>query len=205
MSEKLGKIIMWDSGDGTGKTTNIRLVREKLHTAGHDVFVTRAHGGTPIGEKLRDISLSKKLARTARTDLFISMAIHSELQPKIRHFSEAGSLVLMDRGSLSMWAYQVYGDGMSVEEAAPYIDKDLADFDPDLIICYKAGLQTMRQRMKADEGKSDYFEKKGDSYFQRVIQGYDFAAERYGAVVIDAEAPLSKVHAQTMDAINQIL
>jgi dTMP kinase len=196
---------MFEGPDGSGKSTNIELAQIDLQKAGHEVFAVRAHGGTPIGEELRLISLDEHLSRTARTDLFISMAIHSELQPKVHRLRKEGAIGLMDRGSLSQWAYQVFGDGLPREEAADYIDKDLADFDPDLIICYTAGVQTLRKRMKAIHTKADYFEKKGDGYFERVIEGYAFAAERYGAITIDAEAPLDAVHQYTMEAINKIL
>lgn len=204
MSIETGKLIIFEGPDGVGKTTQISLAQRALQQSGIDVLTRRGHGGTPIGEELRSVSLGDT-PRTAQTDLLISMAIHSELQTDLHTRRKAGDNILLDRASLSMWAYQVYGSGLAAEEAADYIDKDLADFDPDLIICYRAGLATLRTRMRQNKSKADYFEGKSDTYFERVIKGYDFASERYEVTTIDAEQTLDHVHSETMQAIATIL
>lgn len=206
MSEQTGKLIIFDGPDGAGKTTQVEQTRDELIGLGYDVYSTRAHGGTPIGEKLREVSLSDT-PRNAAADLYISLAIHCQLQEELHQRVSDGQVVLVDRGPASIWAYQVYGDGLKPNgggelypaNVAAEIDDDTARFNPDLMIIYKATVQTLRKRMTSRAGaRADYFEKKGDEYFERVIEGYDFAAARYDCPVVDAEQPLERVYGETM-------
>lgn len=195
---------MFDGPDGVGKTTQIQKLTEYLTREGHSVHATRAHGGTPMGEALRSVSLSD-IPRTALTDYFISLAIHSELSKDISERRQGGQIVLVDRGPLSIWAYQVYGSGAPAAELAAGIDADITRFNPDLIVCYQAPLHILRQHMTGRGAKADYFENKPDDYFQRVIAGYDFAARRYDATVIDAERDIDEVFADTLALVSPLI
>lgn len=195
---------MFDGPDGSGKTTQIALAKGALESLGHTVFVTRSHGGTPLGEELRKVSFMA-IERQPLTDYYISLAMHSELQADIHHHRTQGHIVLLDRSPLSIWAYQVYASGLEAEFAADGIDHDMQQFNPDLIICYHATLATLRKRMAMDTHKADYFESKPDDYFERVIEGYQFAADRYGAQQIGAEQSIEAVHAATMRPIVAML
>lgn len=188
---------MFDGPDGVGKTTQIERLSTYLDQEGYNVHTTRAHGGTPMGEALREASLSN-LPRTALTDYFISLAIHSELSEDTATRKQNGQIILVDRSPLSIWAYQIYGSGAPVAELAGGIDADVARLNPDLVICYRASLQVLRQHMGGRGAKSDYFESKPDDYFERVIEGYDFAAKRYGAATINAERSIDDVFADTL-------
>jgi dTMP kinase len=203
--KKTGGLIVWDALDGAGKTTQIDLAAAALMVQGIDVHKTRSHGGTPKGEELREVSLNKT-PRIARTDYYISLAIHSELQEDIQARVADGQLVLMDRGPMAIWGYQVFGGGLDAEFATEGIDADLARFNPLLMICYTASIRTLRQRMTARSGpKADYFESMGDDYFEKVAAGYDFAAQRYNVPVIDAEQDIDTVHVETMALIYEAL
>ncbi|HVV26059.1 MAG TPA: dTMP kinase [Candidatus Saccharimonadales bacterium] len=200
-----GLVVFFEGIDGVGKTTQLEMAAEDLRGEGWAVETTRAHGGTDIGEALRQVSLSDT-PRPVESDMYISLAIHAALVQKIAEYRQQGRIVLIDRGPLSMAAYQMYGDGFDREQGWEYVARELELFAPELNIVYTAAvtvaMERARQRSKA---KSDYFESKPEGYFDAARQGYLDAAARFGATVLDAEQSIQQVHAQTMEAIQAAL
>src|ERR1039458_4190816 len=109
-----GFLIIFDGIDGVGKTTQLNLADQSLKAEGWPVSISRNLGGSPIGEALREVLL-KPIDRPPTTDLHVSVAIQEALVPAIVTERQAGRLILMDRGPLSLAAYQIYGSG--VDEA----------------------------------------------------------------------------------------
>lgn len=202
-----GKLIFFDGTDGVGKTTQLALAADNLRAQGREVYTTRSHGGTPIGEALREASLSKH-ARVPLTDLYISLAMHAELQHDFNQKRAAGITVLVDRGPLAIIAYQAFGSGLEHNTAYKAVEEDIQLFDADLIIVYDAAVGVTRQRMlnrnQQTAAKVDYFESKPIEYFERVAEGYREAAKHFGALVINADQPIDTVHQQTMAAITAL-
>lgn len=195
---------MFDGPDGVGKTTQIELVSADLRQQGRSVFLSRINGGSEFGEKLRDVVLSET-PRQSMSDHYVFMAMHTELRHELVSRLGNGDIILMDRSPLSNWAYQKFGGEITSPEFDRDIDTSMSLFNADLIICYSATLPTIRQRMSQQTSKADYFDSKSDDYFRKVIDGYDFAAKRYNATVIDAEHSVEQVHADTMQAITAVL
>lgn len=195
---------MFDGPDGVGKTTQITLAADALKKQGAEIFLTHSHRGTPFGDKLAEVSMMN-IDRLPKTDHYVSMAIHSELFQQIASMRSRGIHVLVDRSTLSNWAYQVFGSGLDMEFAKHELDLDYKNFKASLLICYAASLPTLRKRIQSRQDKADYFEKKGDAYFTRVIEGYEFAAKRYGATIINAENSVSDIHRKTMKAITAVI
>lgn len=196
-----GSTIMVDGPDGIGKTIQIALARDALVAQGRRVHTTRAHGGTPIGEMLREVSLSHT-PRSAITDLLISRAIHAELAIDLSGRKEEGYTNLVDRGPGAMWAYQVHGSGLDPEVARPIVENDFTMIKPDLVIVYTTSLDILKSRRASRHvGNDDYFETKDDDYRQRVIDGYIEAAGLFDCQLIDASGDIPEVHALTMAAI----
>lgn len=193
---------MFDGPDGVGKTEQIAMAQAALVKLGYDVYVTRSHGGTPIGESLRAVSLSD-MPRTAETDLYLSRAIQAELAHDLKNRRVNNTICLVDRSPLSMWSYQVKGSGVSGDLGMSVIRDGLKALSPDLLIVYTAPVSVLRTRMKArNKQKSDYFESKPDDYFERVIVGYEEASELFGAVAINAEGTREEMHQKTMEVIS---
>jgi dTMP kinase len=199
-----GTLIMFDGPDGVGKTTQISLAKAALESAGKTVHVTRINGGSEFGEQLRTVVLSPT-PRQALSDHYVFMAMHTELRQVLRPLLEAGEIVLMDRSPLSDWAYQKFGSSIDSPEFERNVDMSMDLFQPDLVICYTATLATIRQRMRQQASKADYFDSKDDGFFQNVIDGYDFAAKRYKATTIDAEQSAELVHQHTMKVITSVI
>ena len=203
-----GKIIMFDGPDGIGKTTQLHLVHEALKKKGYEVYVTKTHGGTPIGEALRKVSLST-LERNPLTDMYISLAMHSALADDVEKIRERGTIVLVDRSPLSNVAYQAYGSGLDKDFIIGVIEIDMEQFKPDGIVVYDAPsdvtLRRMADRNKLTKAKSEYFESKSPEYFERVTKGYRAAAAHFHAEIIDATGSIQQVHKRTMKYIKTLL
>ena len=181
-----GFIIFFEGIDGTGKTTQLKRTAEFLKSDGWLVETARAHGGTPIGEALRSVSLSNIL-RPPLTDLYISLAMHASLAEKVAEWRQTGAIILIDRSPLSMVAYQQYGDHLAPEIVEMAAAQAMSRFSAELCITYVATVDTAMERAKQKHtGNADHFESKGQMYFERVQQGYHAAAELYGCTVIDS-------------------
>lgn len=200
-----GFLVVFDGIDGVGKTTQLQQAEAKFKAEGWQTLVRRNMGGTPVGEALREVLISN-VARPSTTDLYISAAVQAALIEQVRHDRQAGYLILMDRGPLSLAAYEVYGSGLSAELARPHIEEGMAELRPDLTILYQAEVGTALKRARQASAKADYFESKSLDYFEKVARGYIELAEQYpNIVVIDANQSIDAVQAETMAAIRKAL
>lgn len=204
----LGRLIMFDGPDGVGKTTQLRLAEEALKADGYEVFTTKTHGGTPIGEALREVSLSN-LARTPLTDMYISLAMHAELSQIIEDKRASGTIVLVDRSPLSIVAYQAYASGLDKEFTLGIVDIDMQLFKPDCLVVYDAPIKITRARMQKrnaeNNAKKEYFESMPAEFFEKAAAGYRTAAAHFNATIIEAVDDIKTVHKQTMKTISKCL
>jgi dTMP kinase len=205
-TEPHGLLIMFDGPDGVGKTTQIALAANRLEQQGHKTWSTRTHGGTPMGELLREVSF-RDISRVALTDHYISMAIHAELRNEIAEHRARNEIVLVDRSPLSNWAYQVAGSNLREPYVLDDIRRSMQQFAADLVICYHAPLSTLRAhtRSRSNNPAEDYFESKPDTFYEKVIAGYDEAVKELGGVVLNANRDIELVHENTMTLIDKAL
>jgi dTMP kinase len=199
-----GFLVMFEGMDGTGKTTQLQLAEQKLQHGNYSVTTKRTPGGTPIGEALRGVLLDST-PRPPMTDLYIALAIQEPLNEAIDVERQQGATILLDRGPLSIAAYQIYGSGIDEATGWRYVDEHMKHLQPDLVIVYDCEPQEALARARQKSAHSDYFENMPDSYFERVSNGYQAAAQRYSSVVIDASQSIEAIHTQTMQYIEQAL
>jgi dTMP kinase len=201
-----GFLVVFEGIDGAGKTTQLESVRATLEAEGWPVHATRNLGGTPIGEELRKV-IKSPLERPPETNLYISVAIQVALADAIGAERRQGKLILMDRGPLSLAAYEVYGDKLDEALGWQHVEAGLARLRPELTIIYSTDVDTALRRKGEKSGQADYFESKPRDFFERVAEGYQAAARRYpsNTVTIDANQPAETVQAQTMQAVRQAL
>lgn len=202
------KLIVTDGPDGAGKTTQVRLLADYLTEHGHQVHVARASGGTPIGEELRKASLSPH-ARRPETDIYISLAMHTELGYDIRARRQAGETVIVDRSPLALIAYNTYGSQLPDRQFGVDSCKQLLRlWQIDHFIFMDAPQQLLDAR-RSKRGHSDYFEMQNSAFHQRVRQGYEASlsllqhdTSLVGAVtVIDAAESVDDVHAAIVRSV----
>ena len=107
-SKLAGKFIVFDGPDGSGKTTQLKLLAERLTAAGLEVVRGKDPGGTPIGNQIRKILLEGDLAEMdVRCETFLFMASRAQLVSEVVDPAlAAGKVVLCDRYISSTWAYQ---------------------------------------------------------------------------------------------------
>ncbi len=199
-----GMVIFFEGIDGVGKTTQLEAAAESLRGDGWLVRTTRGHGGTPFGEALREVSFMP-IERSADTNLFLSMAIHNELGRQVEEWRGEGAITLIDRGPLSMAAYQIYGDGCDPEIGWREVMADISRFKPELILLFTATLDVALQRAKNRNSKTDFFESKPSGYFARVEEGFLETTKRFDVSIIDAERPIEVVQADTLTVVEGTL
>jgi dTMP kinase len=134
-----GKFIVFEGGEGSGKTTQVKLLTEYLQSKGIEFIFTREPGGLncPIAEKIREVLLDNNHKEmTNRTELLLyaaSRAQHTEqiIWPAMKE----GKLVLCDRYFGSSFAYQHFGRGVaSLDEIRQLTKWAIGDFVPDLVL-----------------------------------------------------------------------
>jgi dTMP kinase len=197
-----GKIIYFDGPDGVGKSTQLKMAAQALRDQVYDVHATRTLGGTHIGEMLRDVMLAE-VDRPAATDLYIALACQHALAHDVIERRNEGEIVLIDRSPLSIIGYQVFGDGLNKEDGYRATSELIDLIKPDLIFVYRAPAEELERRrtQRNHAAGHDYFEVKPLAYHKKVAKGFEEAAQKFSADIIDARGDVDDIHAATMNII----
>lgn len=196
-----GSFIVFEGGEGAGKSTQEARLAQWLQGQGLTVVRTREPGGTPAGEAIRSILLSTEFTGlTDRAEALLFAAARSEHAAQvIRPALQAGSVVVCDRYLDSSVAYQGYG-----RDLGPEFVRDLSlwatqELVPDLTVVLDVDPAVGLSRVQSP----DRLESEPIEYHQRVRQAFlDIAAanpERY--LVIDADQHLDSIAAQIRDRV----
>lgn len=209
--EMRGKFITFEGGEGSGKSTQARLLGEKLKTLGVGVKLTREPGGSPAAEVIRHILLSgaaKPLGAEAEALLFAA-ARDDHLATTIRPALEKGIWVISDRFADSTRVYQgVLGhvDPRLIKRLERII---IGDTWPDLTIVLDVPVEEGLQRahVRRGEGAVDRFEGEAAEFHSKLREAYrQLAASEPGrCVLIDATQPREKVSEQIWSLVNERL
>lgn len=199
-----GLVIVFEGVDGVGKTTQLELARKELEKSGRQVTTTRNMGGTPIGEALRDVLMSADLDRPPLTDFYVSLAIQEPLLDVIDAARAEGKVVLMDRGPISLAAYQIYGGGIDEAWGWRHVDNGMQRIRPDATILYDMDPEAALERNREHPEKSSYFERKSPEYFRKVADGFHEAGKRYTMTAVDASRSIDQIHEKTMSVIEHL-
>ncbi|MFY9258441.1 MAG: dTMP kinase [Dethiobacteria bacterium] len=189
-----GFLITLEGIDGCGKTTQARLLKERLEREAIPHLLTREPGGTAAGEKIRLLLLQKEHSLTDTAEILLYMAARAELvDTVIGPALEAGQVVVCDRYLDSTVAYQGYGgqgDRAWIEALNKRVTKGLW---PHLTFLFDLSVEeALRRRCRS----GDRIEERALSYHRRVRQGYRAIAEEEPArvILIDATAPAERQH-----------
>jgi len=210
MGHNRGKFITFEGGDGSGKSTQIKLAADWLCDSGFDVFLTREPGGTRIGEKIRALLLdTENTDMTDMTEMLLYAAARAQLSREvIGPALDAGKLVVCDRWADSSMVYQgaARGQGDAVRIVNSYAAGDL--FSPDATILLDLDPNEALLRAAASRGSGfDRIEALGAAYQEKVRAAYLSLAEREpGRIhVIDASGSPQDVSGRVRDALAGIL
>ena len=163
-----GKLIVFEGAEGAGKTTQIRLISERLATAGVSVLALREPGGTPVGDAIREILLDSEDHINPAAEALLFMASRAELIAReVVPALERGDVVLLDRFFLSTYAYQIVGRGLPEDEVRAANRLATGGLVPDLTLLLDVPPAEGLGRADA-RGERDRMERSGDDFHDRV-------------------------------------
>jgi dTMP kinase len=196
-----GGLITLEGIDGAGKSTHLPWVKECLERQGKRVWTTREPGGTPLGERLRELLLHEPMTRVGEALLmFAGRREHCEREiwPRL----DDGTWIVCDRFADATYAYQGGGHGVARETIAALERAALGDFRPDLTLLFDVPVAVARQRL--DDGRAlDKFERERGEFFDRVRAAYleRARAEPARVRVVDATRSRDAVRAELENLI----
>jgi len=202
-----GLLITIEGGEGAGKSTVMAAIVELLSSRGREVVRTREPGGTPAGERIRDLLLDAKADLQAETELLLMFAARAQLvREVIRPALARGAVVLSDRFTDASYAYQGGGRGIDMGRIAE-LERWAAGIKPDRTILLDVGVEEGLQRARARGGEPDRIEREQGDFFQRVRAVYlaRAAAEPDRFRVIDASQSQDKVLADVGRELQSLL
>ena len=199
-----GKFITFEGGEGTGKSTQIKMLSEYLKQKDKDIVLTKEPGGTPLGQELRKMLITgDKDKMDAVTEALLFFADrHNHLVSKVWPAMEIGQWVLSDRFADSTFAYQYYGHQgrVSKENLDALYKIAVGDFKPDLTIILdidpKIGLDRSLKKAAGEEIKEVRFESIDIDFHYRLREGFLKIANNdpHRCVVLDANKPIDELH-----------
>ena len=196
-----GKFITFEGGEGCGKSTQVKRLKEALEREGVQVLLTREPGGTWLSEEIRRLIKDQdEDAPCDRSELLLFLAARAQLvRNVIRPALEAGTWVVSDRFSDSTLAYQGYGRGMSLDFISSANDFACEGLKPDLTLLLDVTPKTARARMHRREAatntSADRIELAGDDFHARLRKGFSelAKAEPWRILTIDANGTVDEV------------
>ena len=206
---KRGLFITFEGGEGTGKTTQSRLLADALKEDGYTVILTREPGGTPEGEALRDVFVGhhgQNWPLDAQVLLmFTARALH--YQKLIRPAIEQGQIVISDRFADSTLCYQGYALGYDLEDFKTVKKLVLGDFDPDLTFVFDIDPHEGLIRASGREQQEDTFETLNFDFHEKLRQGYLKIAEEnpQRCRLVDASREIEEIQEQILNQVRGAL
>ena len=199
-----GSFITFEGTEGAGKSTQIAYVEAFLEAQGIDVVTTREPGGTPLGESVRELLLTKEMSQM--TELLLMFAARAEhIAEVILPAIEAGKWVLCDRFTESSYAYQGYARGLSLRDIETLERLVQGDLRPDCTFWFNLPVVEGMKRVQS-RGKKDRFEVENIQFFERVSAGFEALSKvRSGQFcVIDAMQPIESVTSAILRKIESL-
>jgi len=211
-----GIFITFEGTEGSGKTTQISLLAERLRSMGHSGRTLREPGGTPIGEEIRHTLKHSPAnhAMTAEAELLLMNASRAQLvREVIRPALASGQIVLCDRFYDSPTAYQGYGRELDLRMVKNIIDVAVGDTRPDLTLVFVVPHEVSESRLRARQPtlpltiKRDRFEEADHTFFARVAKGYQAIARAEPGRVrqFDATGNVAAIEAAIWDLVQPLL
>jgi dTMP kinase len=187
----LGRFITLEGGEGTGKSTLLAALRERLEASGKSVILTREPGGTELAETIRNLVLHPpegQVWSSMAEALLMNAARTDHLEKKIRPALEAGNWVLCDRFADSTRVYQSVQNGVSANILKLLEQSVLGETVPDLTLVLDAPVEQAASRRAARGGSADAFELREKAFHEAVRQAFINVAHSEPArcVLIDA-------------------
>lgn len=207
-----GQFLVIDGIDGSGKSTEILLLKNELSKIGADTLFTDEPGGTPKAEEIRKALLGKNSTpSTPSTDFFLFWAARaSHVEQAIIPAFRAGRNVISDRFDSSTFAFQVCAEKhLELEDLFYECRKAiLSECIPDAYIFLDLPVSEAIARRESDSTKAmDSFDKKGSEYHERVRDGFKKfkPGGKSKVFLVDASRAPEEVHKEVWSIVQKIL
>jgi len=210
---QVSRFITFEGIEGSGKTTQIQLLSNRLEEQGIDHVLTREPGGTPIGDQIRRLVLDPhNSAMTSICELLLYAAARAQhIEQVIRPAIEAGRLVLCDRFKDATMAYQGYGRGIRHDLIDALHGLETLSLRPDQTFLFdieaRVALDRARTRDTTRAPHETRFEQENLAFHERVRAGYlEMARQEPGRfVVVDGRGSVEEVRGRVVEAIDRFL
>jgi len=200
-----GKFITFEGIDGAGKSTHIGFVTDFLASRGKEIVSSREPGGTPLGEKLRDLLLHEKMHLETEALLMFASRREHIAQVIAPNLAE-GKWVLSDRFTDASFAYQSGGRGLPREKMEALEAWVHPTLQPDLTLLFDVPLEVARQRLDATR-TLDKFEREQADFFAKCRAEYLRRAEQFPErfVVVDSTRSIADIQASLAQVLEKLL
>lgn len=198
-----GRFLSLDGSDGTGKSTQCRLLADWLRSAGLTVVTCADPGGTPVGSVLRELLLGHRHEVSLPCEAFLFLASRAQLVATvIRPALESGHWVVSDRYSLATVVYQGHAGGLDAESLGQAGELATGGLRPDLTVVLDAPPDVTTPRMKATR---DRLESRPADFHRRVRDGFLAEAAKHPDRIdlVSAEGSVDDVHRRLRDLLTR--
>jgi dTMP kinase len=199
-----GKFITLEGVDGAGKSTHTEWLSDSLRQHGLRVVTTREPGGTPLGERLRELLLNEPMGLDTET-LMMFAARCEHIRQVIEPALARGDWVVCDRFTDATYAYQGGGRQLDANRVAVLEQWVHPHLQPDRTWLFDVPLEIARARL--DDARSpDRFENEGAAFFQRIREVYLARARLYPSRIriVDGNRDISAIRAQLQTEIQAL-
>jgi dTMP kinase len=207
-----GALIVFEGGEGSGKSTQLRLLSRDLERASVPHVCLREPGGTPLGTEVRRLLLDRASDIVPRAEALLFMASRAQLvEREIRPALERGDVVLLDRFFLSTYAYQIAGHGLPEDEVRAANRFATGGLSPDLTLLFTFPVDAGLARAARRPAAHDRMEAMGEPCHRRLGAAFGTFADpswqaghpECGPIVpLDAEGDEDEVMARVRAALH---
>ncbi|HVG34189.1 MAG TPA: dTMP kinase, partial [Pyrinomonadaceae bacterium] len=203
--------ITFEGIDGSGKSTQLRMLASVLRLGGFEVVVTREPGGTPLGKRLRTALLDAQAEVDPLAELLLYAADRAQhVRTLLRPALETSHIVLSDRYADATVAYQGAGRGFTPELIAEVVALATGGLKPDLTLIFDVSvaecLLRTKRRETNDQGK-DRLDGEDVDFYARVRERYleIAAAEPERVRIVDASGSVEETHVKVIEVVMPFL
>ena len=192
----MGLFVTFEGIEGSGKSTQVKLLHDYLATTSIPFVTTREPGGTPIGERLRELLGDPHANISAETETLIFNASRAQLVADVIEPALAASkLVVCDRFWDATLAYQGYARGLNVETVTRITLFAARDLSPDITFLLDIPVSVLQERIHGRRHGRDRMEREQSTFHEKVSEGYRrlAQAEPERIVVLDGTRPKEKL------------
>lgn len=203
----MSKFITFEGPEGSGKTTVMREITQRLESEGWEVVVTREPGGVKTGEDIRKILLEGEAIDDRSEALLFAASRREHLVNKVLPALREGKVVLCDRYIDSSLAYQGYARGIGVEEVRSINEFAINGLYPDLTLYLDIRASVGIQRINDNQRTQNRLDREKLDFHEKVVEGYRqiIHNEPNRFAVINAEQSIEEVVNSAYESIIKYL